>query len=338
MALVLIPALGWANAAQPGLRMAGGMGGFTLLFPEDSASYQIIQMQEEQVSIQLYPGFAVVKGSYWMQNTTPDTLNMRTGYPVNAHFSTTRNSSELAEIYFDELYKLKVLINGEPVTFEKKAFEADDPNIHFYAHDQPPAWYIWTMAFPPGITLIEVYFIVNTNESTVSEGYNRENPNGFIYVLETGSSWKPPIGKGFVSVQLMDGLSVDKIKGVSPDSIFKYSTAPDFLFYQFSNLVPDHEDNLVITYGNKLPDFNFEQIIAQAETYFSRVDGFAYLSEDPNGELIVFPSPFDVSGGGNFMVGVIMFVALYGLPILGTLFLILFVLWFIRRRKNKKKG
>lgn len=337
MALVLITSMGWANAAQPGLRMAGGMGGFTLLFPEDSASYQKIQMQEEQVSIQLYSGFAVVKGSYWMQNSTSDTITMRTGYPINAHFSTPRNTSDLAEIYFDELYQLKVLVNGAPVSYEKKTFEADDPNIDFFTYDQPPSWYLWSMSFPPGKTRIDVYFIVNTNESTVSEGYNRESPNGFIYVLETGASWKPPIGKGFVSVQLMEGLSVDQIKGISPDSVFKYSTAPEFLFYQFSNLVPEHEDNLVITYGKKVPDFDFEQVIGQTETYFTRVDGFAYLSEDPKGAMIVFPSPFEVSGSGNFFVGVIMFVALYGLPILGGLFLILMIFWFIRRRKNRKK-
>ncbi len=338
LALVLVSSQVWANAAQPGLRMAGGMGGFTLLFPEDSLSYKKIQMQEEQVSIQLYPGFAVVKGSYWMQNATADTISMRTGYPVNAHFSTTRNTSDLAEIYFDELYKLKVMINGEPVAFEKKAFEADDPNIDFYAYDQPPSWYIWSMTFPPGVTVIDVFFIINTNESTVSQGYNRESPNGFIYVLETGASWKSPIEKGLFSIQLMEGLTVDDIKGVSPDSILSYSTEAGFLFHQFSNLVPDHKDNLVITYGHKVSDFDFQQVIAQNEIYFSRVDGFAYLSKNPKGELMGFPSPFEVSGGGNFFMGVIMFVVLYGLPILGLLFLALFIFWFVKRRKNRKKG
>ena len=84
--LLLLPFLAFSNAAQPGFWNAGGTGNFSLLYPEDSASYQKIQMVKELVAIQLYRGYAVVKGQYWMYNDTEEEVNIKVGYPLNAHF------------------------------------------------------------------------------------------------------------------------------------------------------------------------------------------------------------------------------------------------------------
>ena len=75
-----------ANVAQPGIWNAGGMGNFSLLFPDDSISYKKIQMVDEKVFIQLYKGYAVVKGVYKMYNDTYDTVRIRTVYPLNTNF------------------------------------------------------------------------------------------------------------------------------------------------------------------------------------------------------------------------------------------------------------
>lgn len=329
---------GFSNAAQPGLRTAGGMGGFTLLFPEDSTSFQKIQMVKERVNIHLYPGYAVVKGTYWMQNDTEDTITIKTGYPINAHFSTTKNASDLTEIFFDKLYALRVSISGVAVDYEKMVLENGGNKVQTLSYDSDPQWYIWTTAFQPGETPIEVYFVLNTNEATVSQGYNSDSPNGFIYVLETGASWKPPIGEGTISVQFMGDLTVDNIKGVSPDSVLRFSPEGNFLFWKFEDLIPDHEDNLVITYGHRVENFDFESVLARKEGLFNKLDVFSNLADEPSGDLMVFPSPFEVSGSGNAMMGIIMFVALYGLPILGIIFVLLFIFWLIRRKKHRSKG
>lgn len=63
-----------ANIAQPGIYNAGGNGVFSPVFPQDSAAFQKIQMVREEVYVQVYPGFAVVKGCYWMYNTTDETI------------------------------------------------------------------------------------------------------------------------------------------------------------------------------------------------------------------------------------------------------------------------
>jgi len=324
----------FGNTAQPGIRTAGGMAGFNLLFPEDSSAFQKIQMVKESIDILLYPGFAVVKGTYWMANSTEDTITIKTGYPINAFFASTKNASDLTEIYFDKLFELRVSVGGDPVTYEKKVFQSDDSRIASLTYEVGPQWYIWTTRFSPGETKIEVYFIVNTNDSSVREGYNSASPNGFIYILETGASWKPPIGEGVIRIKLKDSLTPEQIKGVSPDSVLKYSVANDYFFYEFKDLIPDHEDNLVITYSQRLKEFDFERVTKNSNNYFNQLDEFSNVPFDPNGTIKIFPSPFEVSGSGNFFVGLIMFVAVYGLPILGIIFAGLIIFWFLRRRKE----
>lgn len=72
----------FANAAQPGIWNAGGTV-FTMLYPEDSLTFKKVQMVEEKIYIQLYKGYAVVKGNYLFKNTTNEKLNFKMGYPVN---------------------------------------------------------------------------------------------------------------------------------------------------------------------------------------------------------------------------------------------------------------
>ena len=74
--LVFISTSLFANVAQPGLWGCGGAGSFSLLFEGDSNAYQKVQMQKERVSIQLYKGYAVVKGEYWMFNHSAEDIIM----------------------------------------------------------------------------------------------------------------------------------------------------------------------------------------------------------------------------------------------------------------------
>jgi hypothetical protein len=322
-----------ANSAQPGIRNAGG-GGFTLLFPEDSVGYKKIQMERERVSIQLYRGFAVVKGEYWMKNTTGDSITIRAGYPLNAIWDSDQNASDLTEIYFDKLYKIKVNIDGREAEITQKPADINLENIESFSQTGENNWYVWSMGFrPDDITKIEVYFIVNTNDANVSLGYSREYYNGFVYVLESGSTWKPPIGAGTIMIQLMDGLEKEDIQGISPDSIFDYDEDQQILRYQFQQLEPTHENNIVITYAEKQVDFNFEGIIAENETYFSAVDQLSSLDPEAGNYVAKdFDSPYDISTVNS--VTIFFFVALVILPIIFILGFGFLIYRIIRRRRR----
>ena len=331
--LSLLPLLLFANAAQPGIRNAGGMGSFTLLFPEDSLAYQKIQMQKEKISIQLYKGFAVVKGEYWMYNEGSEDITMQSGYPIQAAYNTEKNGYKLTEIHFDTLYQLLVNIDGQIVKTQATNYEPENNRInHYNNYETDSKWHTWETVYKAnGITKIEVYFILETNNGNIAEGYDRQRYNSFIYVLETGATWKPPIGEGTINIALMDGLTSKDIQGISPNAVFKIDKEKDILCYSFKDLKPTNEDNIAITYHERNEDFNFKEIVEKSEIYFKKINDFSNKDIDTNLTDIVFDSPFDIPDttakvlGGIFFGGIALVVVVFSL-----------IIYFIVRLVRKK--
>jgi len=250
----------FSNVAQPGIWSAGGAGAFFLLHPEDSFSFQKIQMVQELVKVQLYRGVAVVKGVYQMHNPTEESICLRVGYPLNAFYDPSHSFRKM-EITFDSLYGLEVRERGWPVEVS-----IDSVLVQGHGLEGASEWYVWETTFSPGeITTLEVRFMVNTNDASVLKGYNRDNFNAFIYLLESGSTWKQPIGKGAIMIQLMDGLTLADIHGVAPAGRFMVNEAGNVLVWRFENLSPTAADNPVITYGKRQDDLPFDQILLQMD-------------------------------------------------------------------------
>ncbi|MFK7771188.1 MAG: hypothetical protein AB8F94_03575 [Saprospiraceae bacterium] len=253
----------FGNIAQPGMWQAGGMGNFSLLYAQDSSAFQKIQMVNERVSILLYPGFAVVKGEYWMHNDTDSTLTIKTGYPINS--SSESRGRTLMQVQFEELYGLKVLVNNieTPLLTEQK-----DEN-----------WYIWNNTFPQKTTTkIVVYFLMDTNQAQVLQGYTKDYSNGFVYLLETGAIWKQPIIKGEIRIQTKDDLKIKNIRGTFPQGFFNTNSSEQILQGQFTNLSPTAQNNIVISYGKKLENFDFKKTLESQAKYFLAVDELSQLN------------------------------------------------------------
>lgn len=311
-----------ANVAQPGLRNAGGNGHFTPVFSEDSAAFQQIQMVREQVCVQIYPGFAVVKGSYWLYNTAEKPVQLKVGYPLNA-----REGSEigirLVGFWLDSLAQLRVRIDGLPRA-----------NLYARPDESIGQWYVWDMAFAPRDTvLVEVFFMVNTNEASVTQGYDHKYPNGFVYLLETGATWRQPIREGWIGLQLMDGLNFSDVDGLWPDSVFGVNKMHKTIVWAFRDLSPTPEDNIVLTYGKSLDNFDFEAIVRNADALYAAAETFS-TSAPETWQLTPrhFDNPFEV--GGVSWVGVVL-VAIVVAPVLvvaGVIFLV--VRWARRRAKS----
>ena len=333
----------FGNAAQPGIFGAGGFGKFYLFFPEDSTYFKKIQMQEEFITVNLYNGFAVVKGQYWMYNHQDDTIRMKVGYPLNASYIYDQ-SYTATEIRFDALYKLKVKIDGFaqeliqlPDTLKKRWNSLEQiPNYDNTVTD----WYIWETTFlPKSVTKIEVWFIVNTNESLVRQGYNNKNYNGFIYVLETGSIWKNPIEKGRIFIQFKDDITLDEIYGIKPDSIFGVSETENTLLYDFSNLTPGFDDNIVITYGSWVENFNWEKVIEKYEEYYTEIDKTSNIKiYKSDFEITEFDDPYEIGSTwwGSLLMFLLFFI-IYGIPILVVLTIVIVII-VVARKKRKKKN
>lgn len=320
--LFFLQSFAFGNVAQPGMWQAGGMGNFSLLYAQDSAAFQKIQMVDERVSVLLYPGFAVVKGEYWMHNDTDSTLTIKTGYPINS--SAESNSRTLMGIWFDELYGLKVLVN-----------DTETPLLREQKNDN---WYVWNNTFSKkATTKIVVYFLMNTNQAQVIQGYTKDYSNGFVYLLETGAIWKQPIIKGGIRIQAKDDLQIKKFRGVFPQDFFNINSSQQILRGQFSDLSPMAENNIVISYGKKLENFDFKKIMESQAKYFLDVDelsmqDLSILKFTPHS----FDDPFEIpSFDGIRPTGLFSWITLifyFVVALISSL-----VLLFIYKRFLKKK-
>lgn len=277
-----------ANVAQPGLFNAGGANPFTLLFQQDTIFYKQIQMQRERVSIDLYRGYAVVKGQYWMHNPLDTAVTFTTGYPINSYQAFNSTGSNGLSFDFDSLYQMRVIVNGQTIERGSRDMGYDGN------------WYTWETTFAADTTtLIEVYFLMRTDNSYIREGYSKERFDGFIYILETGSIWKQPILKGEVLVQLRGGLTSADIVGAWPQDIFHRNSDGDFYYYNFEELTPTHDDNIAIITKSEGEPKAFDEIMKHADLYFRDVDKTSALEVD-TATLggYVFDDPFSLDGSG----------------------------------------
>ncbi|MEM6805959.1 MAG: hypothetical protein AAF696_31470, partial [Bacteroidota bacterium] len=238
LSLFLFPLYVFGNASAPGFWNAGGAEKFRLLFPKDKAAYQMLEMAKEQVSIDLYQGYAVVQGKYWMYNHSDQELKLSIGYPINADKDFwTDSHHRRVDVNLDSLYELEVWVEGENV-----------PNQLYQWN-----WHIWENEFKAkDTTLIVVRFIVNTNEARITSGYRSDNTNCFVYLLESGASWDFPIGKGEIRIRLNE-VPFESFRGVYPRNVFRTDSTSIFL-YTFEEMIPNSEDNISLAYSEFLED------------------------------------------------------------------------------------
>ena len=274
----LLPFFTLGNAAMPGIWQTGFGGRFLPLIAADSSNYGKIQMQSELVLIDLYNGFSVVKGTYYMYNAQATEVEMYTGYPQHGEY----NQDIVKNIIIgDAPFNMKVLVNGFEVTsavYNDSSIAANNlstttaPVIH--ANRDYQTWYLWKMKFAAKkTTTITVYFVTNNSKAKLTRGYSKSKGHAFGYVLESGKAWAGNIDTGNIFIRLMDGITLKKIAGILPDSTIKESNGK--LAYCFVNKDPSPTDNLLIWYNKDLDSIAFTQnVLPKTNVYFAAINNF----------------------------------------------------------------
>ena len=299
-----------SNVSQPGVYNSGGMA-FTMLFPEDSLAYKKVQMQEEKIYMKLYKGYAVVKGTYKMVNTTSEKLSFKMGYPIKGIYN--GGAAELDQVSLDSIYKFKVKTNQKEVAIDQVFYEQNDPVISF-SHDN---WLAWQMDFLPNESIeVAVYFIVNTNSGKITKGYNKKCTNTFIYLLESGSVWKQPIVKGDFIVELKDNLSLEAIDGISEHFNFKMHPSQMILYGQKNNFSPTPKDNLIISYYKTMEVFDFQKIIKNEKQLYDAIDNLSQKTTPANLKGYTAVNPYEVSASLFGYFPIVLTMVLIYLPYL----------------------
>jgi hypothetical protein len=262
-----------AQVSKPGIGNAGGSGNYSLMYPDESGELAKLQMVDERVTVLLYPGFAVVKGCYHLYNPDTADVYVHSGYPTSSVYDISVSNAK-KEIDFNNLHALEVFENGFPISIEQRP----NPGRTYYAKND---WYIWENHFPAGDTVhVQVYFIVNTNNARYYEKSGSRRLNAFIYLLESGASWKKPIEKGEIRIELQGGLTLDDIMGLEPQ--YGFLQNDEKLLWKFEHLSPTLNDNIVLTHKAPEGDFDFEDIIRRKDEYFAEVQQCSRGELDPN--------------------------------------------------------
>jgi hypothetical protein len=303
----------YANVAQPGMWNAGYAGRFTTLFEKDSVHFGKIVMQKERVLINVYPGFAAVKGEYWMHNPTNETISMTVGYPLNGG---EYEEEKIGYVQYEQLSNLKVIMNDLPVSskFTGDTSVANSNNLE---------WYYWQATFPPNsVTKITVYFLTDNSKAGLRKGYNSEDGNAFTYVLESGRAWGGNINSGDILIKLRDGLTLKNIRGIIPDKILKGDDT--HLQFSFKDLEPGLADNILFWYDKKEKNFNFKSIASNADQYFKELDSFPIDEFNKGNFSILNKDNFKVKDTASLLfIGFLVLVALLGIALVaGVVYLI----------------
>lgn len=323
---ILLSLIFLSNATQPGIWNAGGSGSFKLLFEEDSLAYKKIQMQSEKIYMQLYKGFAVVKGEYNFLNSTEENITLKVGYPINNVFPPTVFKNNLNEVVFDDLYKIKGTINKTEIP------------LHLSLNAKNENWYVWELTFPPKkIVKFTVHFLVNTNNSKTVKGYTNDYKNGFIYLIETGSLWKSPIEKGDFYVQFLDEIIAEDCK-ISAPTALKINSEKNIVHFQLANYGLQPDENLIITYTKKNTDFNFNTIVSKSEHYFSEINIFSNSNLNIPFESYTFKNPYEPESSFTFLINIFLFLLqnfIYLLILVAII--ILLIIYFVRKNRIQQK-
>jgi hypothetical protein len=323
----------FANAAAPGFYNNGGSSDFIPFFASDGQYLDKIQMKSELITVLLYPNFAVVRGEYNMLNLSDKEIIFNTGYPVNASFE----DSVVSRVGFEDIYGLKIFIDGKQVNNEK--LKGDDSSFALDANRRNlyNNWYVWKSNFKPGaITKIKVYFIVNTANSILRKGYSRDTDNGFVYILESGRAWAKNIENGRINIQLMDGLKAGDIIGISPQR-FVINDESNSLIYDFKNLEPAPNDNILVRYKKIKTQFDFQPVISDSNKYFDEIDRIQPGNIFAGSYKNFTAKDFEVHDSGANVFGYLMIFLVFGVPFLIILVIAGIVIFIIVRRRKKKK-
>lgn len=322
------------NAAAPGFYNTGGNSDFIPFFASDTTYLDKIQMQSELITVLLYPDFAVVRGEYNMLNLSGKEIVFNTGYPINASF----DNDVVSRISFEDIYGLKVFVDNKEIGNEKlkggdSTFAFDNKRGNLYNN-----WYVWKSNFKPGgLTKIKVYFIVNTSNSILRKGYSKDHDNGFVYVLESGRAWAKNIESGRINIQLMGGLNVKDIIGVSPNSKFTINDEGNSLIYDFKNLEPTPNDNILIRYKKIKDKFDFQTIVSEESKYYDEIDRIQPANIFAESYKPFPANDFQVHSNSGEWVGFLLIFGIFGVPILIFLAIIGVVIFILVRRRRKKK-
>jgi hypothetical protein len=260
-----------------------------------------LRQQNQLMLVQLYPGFAVVKGQYDYLNPGSDSVM---GSFVWADTATTPHRS------FQRLNNLPSA--GMTVMAGKDTLQ---PSL---AADGLR----FELKLPPGVARITTYQLVQTNQAKLSADESVKEANAFVLSFIPGEQF----GNRRVFVRLMTTITQTNLIGVYPQSVTgtmqQLKWAPD-----------STQHTLVIWYNGAAPDYKFEKkVLPKQRLLFEDINSF---------DLALFDVPdfrevkkTDFTTNKKSTLSSILYFILFSVP---WLILIGFIVFLLRKPKKPRQ-
>ncbi len=284
--------------------------------------------------VNLYAGFAVIKGEYSFENTTDHLINIKVGYPLSGRYP----QRIVENVFFNDLYNFRAKANGKSV----KPFRLSDSvkviPVKISGNENASTlvsdWYVWQQAFPAReVTNLTVYFITQNNLARFKKGDQSRDANAVGFYIESGKAWGGKMETGDILIKMNDKLSLIDIQGIAPDSLLKGDLY--HLEYSYADLVPEARNNLLIWYEGAPPDFKFDKkVLPFTDTLYQMMDAFPIIEFNDPAFKLISRKNFSVSKSGLTFSGVLYFMMFF----LPWIILAGVIVFLLKGRKKIESG
>jgi hypothetical protein len=259
-----------------------------------------LRLHNQLMMVQIYPGFAVVKGHYDILNSGADS--------IMARFKWT-DTATTPHRFFQRLNNLSsagmtVLAGSDTLALSPAA-----DGMHFERN------------MPPGVTRMVTYQLTPTNQAKLSAEESVKEANGFVISFIPGQLQ----GNPRVFVKLMTTLTQTNLIGVYPQSatgnIQQIKWQPD-----------SAQQAMVIWYEGAAPDYKFEKkVLPKQHLLYEDINRFDLaLFDVPDFKPI---SKTDFTTNKKSTLGSVLYFILFSVP---WLILVGFIVFLLRKPKKGK--
>ncbi|MBK8015019.1 MAG: hypothetical protein IPK13_27180 [Deltaproteobacteria bacterium] len=218
-----------------------------------------VRMEEEEVTISLYPLFAIVRATFVMKNTGA-TFNDEIGFPGAGVPVGGQFAAHVALRGFRAWIDGKAAKTAERLIRNEYAFGPPKRGGGRYTRTREETWHVFTAHIPKRKSVtITVEYAVLSEQHDVPDAQPLAKMH---YILHTGRSWKGPIGSGVVRIVAEEGVDPASISTVNhafrglsnttkyePFVLPKGASRTDNGFeWKFTQLSPTEKDDLEIVY------------------------------------------------------------------------------------------
>ena len=280
--LPLFISVHFLSGETPALHFVNG--GSTSIFQpihdgKDTLMSENIFLLNQQIKIDVFPGYAVVRADYWFNNPSDKEMRFEVGFP-----SCTVSASDC-----DEFYWLRIMLNNNapfaPQLITTDSLERKD-NRKLLNSPPHSSWHVWETTFPPGVTEVSMNYGVKTDAQLIA---NNDTLKGYAmrYSFSNYRYWKNAAATGELWMRMNGGYTTRDVLGLLPDK--KFLAGNSILHAAMNDVINDSAHEVLLWY-RRLDDTPVIPSQVNWETQFYKVNSWVV-----NEKILRTLSPFSAT-------------------------------------------